>query len=212
LTNGYLIRSDGTKLVPATNTDAGVSDAVNKKHDAVTLGGGNNPALALSGQALTLTAGSMIGVNSPVPLANGGWAVTTRPHVVAHDNAARGILANQWNLVYFAVVEYDATSAWKGSYYFQPGVNGLYQINSGCSQDNAGMDIYIGLFKNGALYKMGKSSSNPNNVNRDSVVSGLVPLTGSSYVSIYLYPAVNCNTQGNDATKFWFDAHLVYAL
>ena len=56
LTNTYLVKSDGTKLVPATNTDAQVSDAVTKAHSnasdhaAVTV----SAPISLSGQAISL--------------------------------------------------------------------------------------------------------------------------------------------------------------
>lgn len=50
LTNTYLVKSDGTKLAPATNTDTQVAAAVTASHAAVTV----SAPIDLSGQAISL--------------------------------------------------------------------------------------------------------------------------------------------------------------
>lgn len=54
LTSTYLVKSDGSKLAPATNTDSQVSAAVTASHAAITLAASADVLLGLSTQALSL--------------------------------------------------------------------------------------------------------------------------------------------------------------
>jgi hypothetical protein len=54
LTNGYLVKSDGSKLTPSANTDADVSSAVSLKHDAITLDVNADALFSLAAQVIGL--------------------------------------------------------------------------------------------------------------------------------------------------------------
>lgn len=89
LTNTYLVKSNGSKVVPATNTDAQVAAAVTASHAAVTLDADAQTLLNLSTQAIGIpTKSANLIWASP---ASGGAAVPTWRKIIEADFAFTNI-------------------------------------------------------------------------------------------------------------------------
>jgi len=99
LTNTYLVKSDGTKLVPATNTDAQVADAITKKHtqgtDQGLDTGGANAVTAAQAKAGYTHSGVVVG----------------NPHNVTKSEVGLGNVDNKSEATIIADVKADADVA-----------------------------------------------------------------------------------------------------
>jgi len=99
LTNTYIVKNDGTKLVNATNTDADVSDAVTKKHsqntDISLKSNATTGVMQITGPAAGTTRVKTIGdANDTIVELGGGGTFSAAIEAADHGAAATDQVVN----------------------------------------------------------------------------------------------------------------------
>lgn len=113
------------------------------------------------------------------------------PAFSAYANANQNVTNATWTKAALQVEEFDTANCFDSTtnYRFTPNVAGYYQINGAIHfQANISGQTLVGLYKNGALFKVGSQMGAMTNNDPQGVISVLVYLNGSTdYIELWGY-------------------------
>jgi hypothetical protein len=139
--------------------------------------------------AVSISTGQVVTLTNPLPAASGGTGVTTAPAFSAYAGASTTLTNNADTKVLFDTEEFDTNNNFASSR-FTPTVEGYYQINAAIRIQNvaSGNTLYISIYKNGAVYKLGNLVIQANIADPIFLVTSVVYMNGSTdYVEIYAF-------------------------
>jgi hypothetical protein len=125
------------------------------------------------------------------------------PAFSAYQSSAQSVSSGTWTKVQFQTKEFDTNSNFDNitNYRFTPTVAGYYQITSGISTNGQSSQIYVGIYKNGSLWKRtGIVNSAPDGI----TMSVLVYCNGTTdYIETYTYIGTSLNLAASSNLTFF---------
>lgn len=161
---------------------------------------------AVSGTVITNTAGVVTQAMLSTNVAGNG------PAFSAYQSVGQTIAVSSYTKVSFQTEEFDTNSNYDNAtnYRFTPTVAGYYQINSCLSFNSPVAQVWIGVYKNGVIYKRGYMSGPVTSATYITTVNALVYCNGSTdYLEIYcLQVSAASQTTGVGIDITYFQAFL----
>lgn len=157
--------------------------------------------------SITLAAPAVSGTNTITMPATTGTMMVNGPAFSVYRSAAYTIAASTTTKITFDATDFDTASNYSTSTgRFTPTVAGYYQLNAVINHSSTA-DQYLGIYKNGSIYKWGQNT----NGSSGSDISSLVYANGSTdYFEIYIYNFTGATKTGaTGSTNTWFNGVMV---
>ena len=162
--------------------------------------------------SITLTPTNSSGNTVLTLPAQTGTVMVNGPAFSAYQSVGQTIAVNSYTKVSFQTEEFDTNSNYDNAtnYRFTPTVAGYYQINSSLSFNSPVAQVWIGVYKNGVIYKRGYMSGPVTSATYLTTVNALVYCNGSTdYLEIYcLQSSAASQTTGTGIELTYFQAFL----
>jgi hypothetical protein len=173
------------------------------------LNGSTSGSVTLSSPAVSGTTTLTLPTTSGTVITTGSTFAGTGPAFSVTMSANQSITSNVNTKLQFNTEDFDTNSCYNTSdYRFTPNVAGYYQINASVYLSTTVTFAQASVFKNGALFKRGFSSS----TNGMGQVSTLIYLNGTTdYVECYGEATGTLPTVSNSSGLTWFNGSMVRA-
>jgi len=159
--------------------------------------------------SVTLSSPAVSGTTTLTLPTTSGTVMVNGPAFSVTMSANQSITSNVNTKLQFNTEDFDTNSCYNTSdYRFTPNVAGYYQINASVYLSTTITFAQASIFKNGALFKRGFSSS----TNGMGQVSTLIYLNGTTdYVECYGEATGTSPTVSNNTGLTWFNGSMVRA-